>query len=125
MAAVMVVAAMPIGMARADLVPTERVIGGPAAEAERLRVQDFLAREDVRRQIEALGVDPAEASARVDGLSDLEVRKIAGRIDQLPAGQSAVGAFLGFAFLVFVVLLVTDILGYTNIFPFINKPAGK
>ncbi len=68
-----------------------------------------------------LGVDPAEATARVAGLSDAEIRKIAGRIDQLSAGQGVVGTIIGAALVVFLVLLVTDILGLTDIFPFVRR----
>jgi hypothetical protein len=68
-----------------------------------------------------LGVDPAEAAQRVAGLSDAEVQQIAGHLDQLPAGQSAVGAILGAALLIFLVLLITDLLGLTDVFPFVRK----
>jgi hypothetical protein len=80
----------------------------------------FLERADVREQIVALGVDPNEAAARVQALSDAQVRQIAGQLDQLPAGQSAVGIIVGAILLVFLILLLTDLLGLTNVFPFVN-----
>ncbi len=121
MAAVMFVMSVPIGIANAGLVPTERVVEREAVAGDRARVIDFLAREDVRAQMIELGVDPAEATARVAGLSDAEIRKIAGRIDQLSAGQGVVGTIIGAALVVFLVLLVTDILGLTDIFPFVRR----
>ncbi len=121
MAAVMFVMSVPIGIANAGLVPTERVVEREAVAGDRTRVIDFLAREDVRAQMIELGVDPAEATARVAGLSDAEIRKIAGRIDQLSAGQGVVGTIIGAALVVFLVLLVTDILGLTDIFPFVRR----
>jgi hypothetical protein len=69
----------------------------------------------------ALGVDPNEAAARVAALSDAQVREIAGQIDQLPAGQSAIGAVVGAIVIIFLVLLVTDLLGLTNVFPFVRR----
>jgi hypothetical protein len=48
------------------------------------------------------------------------VREIAGQLDQLPAGQSAIGAVVGAILIIFLVLLVTDLLGLTNVFPFVN-----
>jgi hypothetical protein len=60
-------------------------------------------------------VSPEAALARVDALSDEEVAALAGRLDQLPAGGADV---LIVALIVFLVLLLTDILGYTKIFPF-------
>ena len=69
----------------------------------------------------ALGVDPAEAARRVGGLSDAEVQRIAGELDRLPAGQGAVGAVIGAALLIFIVLLITDLLGLTDVFPFVRR----
>jgi hypothetical protein len=77
--------------------------------------------EDVQRQLVILGVDPEEAARRVAGLSDTEIQQIAGRLDQLPAGEGTVGAIIGAAVIIFLVLLVTDLLGLTDVFPFVNK----
>jgi Family of unknown function (DUF6627) len=120
LAVVMFVLMGPIGAARAALVSTEQVIGASAAAADRDRVAAFLGRDDVRRQMVALGVDPMEAAARVQGLSDAEVHQIAGHLDQLPAGQDAIVAVIGAAVFIFLVLLITDLLGLTHIFPFVH-----
>jgi hypothetical protein len=63
-------------------------------------------------------VSPAEVNARVAALSDAEAAELAARIDELPAGGVSI---LGAALIVFLVLLLTDILGYTKVFPF-TKP---
>ena len=118
---VMFVLAGPLDAARAALITTEQAIAADAARHDRDRVTAFLARDDVREQMVALGVDPAEATERVASLSDAEVRQIAGRIDQLPAGQSAIGALLGAALFIFLVLLITDLLGLTDVFPFVRR----
>jgi hypothetical protein len=122
LAVVMLVVSMPLGGARAALVTTDQVLGQSDGASERARVLAFLGRAEVREQIVALGVDPAEAAARVATLSDAQVRAIAGEIDQLPAGQSAIAAIVGAILIIFLVLLVTDLLGLTNIFPFVNHP---
>lgn len=83
---------------------------GPARE----RVRTWLQREAARDALAALGVDRTQAQARVDALTDDEIAALDGRIDQLPAG----GSVFGWLFAGFVVLLVTDILGYTKVFPF-------
>ena len=82
---------------------------------------DFLSRADVQHQMGLLGVDPDEAAERVAGLSDEEVRQIAGQLDTLPAGEGTAGIIVGAALIVFLVLLITDILGLTDVFPFVNK----
>jgi hypothetical protein len=75
----------------------------------------------MRERMQALGVSPQAARDRVDALNDEEVAALADRLDQLPAGGTDV---LTVALIVFLVLLLTDILGYTKIFPF-TKPAQK
>jgi hypothetical protein len=112
---------VPIGIASAGLIPTERIVESEAAAGERARILDFLAREDVRAQMVGLGVDPPAAVARVAGMSDAEIRDIAGRIDQLPAGQDVFGAILSTVLIIFLVLLITDILGMTDVFPFVRR----
>jgi hypothetical protein len=66
----------------------------------------------------SLGVDPAEAIARVRVMSDREIENLAGRLDESPAGGSVVGIVVGTIVFVFLVLLLTDILCVTSIFPF-------
>jgi hypothetical protein len=68
----------------------------------------------------AQGVDPLEAQARVASLSDAEAVRLAGQVEHLPAGGNAIGVIVGAAVLVFIVLLITDILGYTDVFPFVK-----
>jgi len=96
--------------AAAGIVTTDQI----QASAERERVQGFLAREDVRAQMASFGVTADDARARVAALSDQEVGELAGRIDELPAGAG----ILGVVFAVFIILLVTDLLGLTKVFPF-------
>lgn len=67
------------------------------------------------------GVDPDEAAARVAGLSDAEVSRVAERIDSMPAGQGALGTILSAVIVVAFVLLITDLAGLTDVYPFINS----
>lgn len=120
MMVVMLATALPLGAAQAALVSTEQVVMETTG-SDRDRVEAFLERQDVRRQMIALGVDPAEAAARAHQLSDAEIGQIVDRIDRLPAGQSALGAVLGVILIMFLVLLVTDLLGLTDIFPFVRR----
>lgn len=104
--------------ASAQVVPTDALVqqdapAGTAADS-RVRVNAFFAREDVRQAMVKEGVNPADAQSRVDAMSDDEIRALDGRIAQAPAG----GDVLGVIFAVFVILLVTDILGFTKVFPF-------
>jgi len=115
---------MPVGAVKAELVSTEEVVQGmrdaALAAEQRARVEAFLGREDVRRQLEALGVEAEEAEARVASLSDAEIEQIAGQIDELPAGQDALSTFFIAAGVVVLVLIITDIAGITNVFTFVR-----
>jgi hypothetical protein len=83
-------------------------------DADRAQVFSVLDREEVRSQLKAHGVNPADVKARVAAMTDEEVAQLAGEIESLPAG----GDVLGILLTVFIVLLITDILGFTKIFPF-------
>ncbi|MFW6379535.1 MAG: PA2779 family protein [Guyparkeria sp.] len=97
------------------LVTTQQAVDADQAGADRERIAELLSRDEVRSQLEAQGVDPAEVEQRVAALSDEEVREMNARLDQMPAGANAV---VGALFTVFIVLLVTDLLGLTDVFPF-------
>jgi hypothetical protein len=102
--------------ARAAVVASEAALeASPGAGADRARVAAFLAREDVRGQLEAFGVDPDRARERVALLSDAEVSQVAGQIDQLPAGGSA-GLAIAIVALVLVIILILELAGVTDIF---------
>ena len=103
---------------QAKMVGTDQVISQEAVSADRAKVIDFMQRDDVRAEMESLGVDPDEAISRVSTLSDEEVQRMAGQLDEMPAGEGAIGAIVGAIVLVFVILLFTDILCLTNVFDF-------
>jgi hypothetical protein len=93
----------------AGMLPTD------ASNPDRVRVLSVLERGDVQARLQANGVNPADVKARVAAMTDAEVAQLAGQIDSAPAGGTDV---LGFILVVFVILLITDILGFTHIFPF-------
>lgn len=85
----------------------------PAERAGQLqRIDGFLAQQQVRDLLERQGVDPADARARVAALSDAELAMISERLDELPAGAGAL-AVIG---VVFLVLVILEIVGVTNVF---------
>lgn len=83
-------------------------------EQDRERVLATLARADVQEALIERGVSPDEVKDRVAALSDEEVSQMAEQMDSAPAGSGIIGAIV----LIFLVLLVTDILGFTKVYPF-------
>jgi len=114
---------LPIPAVQAELVATDRV--------ETTRQDGFSGREllgllldraDVRAALERQGVSADDAKARVNALSDDEAERLSARFDSLPAAGNGFESALWLGFLVFVILLVTDILGFTKVFSF-TRPA--
>ena len=99
--------------AHAGMLGADAALAGGAHE----RLATLADRADVRAQLEAYGVRPADVKARIAALSDAEAAQLAGQLESLPAGGDASG-LLWIAVFVFLVLLLTDILGLTKIFPF-------
>jgi len=115
-------AGLPAPAAHAEMVTTMQVAASQRGQIPpRERIEALLDRADVRAALERRGVSAAEARKRIAALSDDEVQRIAGKLDSLPAGGDVVDV-LWIAFLVFLVLLVTDILGFTKVFSF-TRPA--
>ncbi|KAA3626036.1 MAG: hypothetical protein DWQ09_17515 [Proteobacteria bacterium] len=109
---------LPAPAAHAGMVGTADMLAVEQRTQLEGKIVDYLKRDEVRDQLVRQGVDPAQVEARVAAMSDQEIQSLGGRIDELPAG----GDFLGAAVIIFLVLLFTDILGYTDIFPFVKKP---
>jgi hypothetical protein len=99
---------------QAAIISTEQVITAAAAEQNRAKIAETFARADVQAELQKMGVSTEEAQARVAALTDAETASIANKIDSLPAGGDIVGTLV----FIFVLLLVTDILGLTKVYPF-------
>ena len=121
MAVLMSVIAGPYQAAMAALIPTEAII--PSAEAIKARenIKNFLTRQDAKNLLISKGVSPEEAKARIDSLTDAEATMVSKHIENMPAGGDAVAIVVGTVLLVFIILLITDLLGFTHVFPFVKK----
>lgn len=105
---------LPVAPVHAAMIGTEHAISHVETAHNRDRIRNFLQREDVSTMLQERGVDASVALSRVDAMTDQEVQTVADQLDELPAA----GDVLGILFAVFVILLVTDILGLTKVFPF-------
>lgn len=105
-------AAVSAGAPASQLIGAEQVA---EAASGRALLEQTLQRADVVAALEARGVSVDAARARVAALTDAEAAHVAAQIDAAPAGADGV---LGTIVFIFVLLLITDILGFTKIFPF-------
>ena len=96
----------------AELIGTQTLIELQERENRIARVTRILAQDEVRNQLVKMGVDPADAQARVAVLSNNELELLAHHLDNLPAG----GSVLEVVGIVFLVLLILELVGVTNVF---------
>ena len=111
----------PCQSAMAAMIGTESVINTDRAQNAREYLKSLLAREDVRNALVSQGIDPLEAKNRFDSLTDEEATRVADQLQALPAGGDGFfTTLLLVVLIVFLVLVITDIAGYTDIFPFVK-----
>ena len=104
----MVLVAVPYQSVLAAMIETEATLDITAKGQEaRNHIKSILAREDAQAVLRAQGIDPIEAMARVDSLSDAEAQRIADEIEEL------VG-------IIVIILIITDAMGYTDVFTFVR-----
>ena len=113
-ASTMMLASVPLTPAQAGMITTAQEVQFNQGTMSADSVQKFMAREDVRSQMQAMGVSPEATQLRLAALTESELQQLAGHIEEAPAG----GGVLGVLGVVLVVLLVLELVGITNIFNF-------
>ena len=108
----------------AQMVSTEALFDRPVTVSSKEKVMHFIAQEDVAKTFEEMGVDKTMIEERISSMTDEELSELAYQIETLPAGGDAVGGLISAAVLIFIVLLITDILGFTKVFSF-TRPITK
>lgn len=110
--------AVPYESVFAAMIGTETVIDVAKGQEARDYLNRMMMREDVQSAFKSYGITPLEAKARLDTLSEAEIMRLYNQIEQLPAGGSDLGVAFIAVGVIFVVLFITDILGYTDVFSF-------
>ena len=96
--------------AAAALVETETILDIGRGQEARATLKQFLSRQDVKSAIISQGIDPREADARLNSLSDAEVIQLADQNDQLPAAGDALGLIIAVLVIVILVLVILRLL---------------
>lgn len=96
----------------AAMIGTETLASQSLRADTQARVQTLLSRDDVQQQLVAWGVDVEKAKSRANAMSDAELQRVAYALDQQPAG----GDLIVLVGVVFVVLLILELVGVTNVF---------
>ena len=110
MAVTMLLISTPYQSAIAALIDTETVLDENQSQEARDYIKQLLARQDVRSALIAQGIDPLEAEARLASLSDAEVIELADQIENLPAGQGALGVVIAVLIIIVLVLVIMKLM---------------
>ena len=118
LATLMVMTSLCSGIAQAGMVSTDSLLTGNLSDKPSSDdVHQFLRKEDARQALQQLGVDPSQVQARVQDLSPDELHALNQQLEQMQAGGSS---FIGVVVFVFLILILLDLLGTTDIFPAIK-----
>ena len=109
----------------AAMIGTESIINLDQGQNPRDYLNNLLARKEIQAAWISQGMDVQEVRDRIDNLSDDEIDTFVYEMDQLPAGGGFFETFIVIVFFIFLILLATDISGYTDVFPFVKKNASK
>jgi hypothetical protein len=121
LAVLMVLLTVPYQSVLAAMIETEATLDITAAGQEaRNHIKTILMREDAQAVLRAQGIDPHEAMVRVDSLTDAEAQRVVDQIEELPAGGGFLVTFLLVVGIIVIILIITDAMGYTNVFTFIR-----
>jgi len=104
-------------VANAAIVSTSELVAIEQTEIGREYLLNSLEREEVRTALTSEGVDLEMAKKRVASMTDEEVKALNQKMEEMPAGGGVVGVLV----IVFLVLLITDLVGLTDVFPFVKK----
>jgi len=102
---------------QAAMIDNSTLVQQAQNQFDRQQLLAMLDRSEVRQQLTEMGVEPETAKTRVANMTDAEVAQLNQKIEQLPAGAG----ILELAVLLFIVFLITDMLGATDIFPFVKS----
>ena len=103
--------------AYAGMVESTTAIQQAMQQVQRADLNSWLERADVQSKLIEFGVDPAAAKERVAAMTEDEIHRLNQGLGDMPAG----GDVLGIILLIFLVFVITDMLGATDVFPFVHN----
>mgnify|MGYP001823216094 CR=1 FL=1 len=110
---------MSFTSARAAMISNDVVINHVQHSNAKAELLQTINRSDVKQQLLDMGVNPENIESRIKLMTHEEISQLNQQIGELPAGGDVLGVLL----IIFIVFVITDIIGATDIFPFI-KPVN-
>lgn len=109
-------ALIPLLPAQAAMIGNDQIANHDLSHQTRDGLQRLFEQETAQQQLQAWGVNPDQIKSRIDSLTDTEIARINQQVNDIQAG----GDVLGILLVIFLVFVITDIIGATDVFPFIN-----
>tara|TARA_R100000687_G_C6406355_1_gene144316 strand:- start:310 stop:714 length:405 start_codon:yes stop_codon:yes gene_type:complete len=116
LSALMVWSTLLVSGANAAVVSTSDMLVEHQQFENKQAVKDFVNRDDVKQQMLDLGVSPQDVDSRINSMTSAELAQLNANLQDAPAGAGVVGVVLT----IFIVFVITDVIGATDIFPFIR-----
>lgn len=116
LSALMVWSTLLVSGANAAVVSTSDMLVEHQQFENKQAVKDFVNRDDVKQQMLDLGVSPQDVDSRINSMTSAELAELNATLQDAPAGAGIVGVVLT----IFIVFVITDVIGATDIFPFIR-----
>jgi hypothetical protein len=110
---------MSFTSAQAAMISNDLVINHVQHYSAKTELLQTINRADIKEQLLNMGVKAEDIESRVKLMTHEEIAQLNQQIDELPAGGDVLGVIL----IVFIVFVITDVIGATDIFPFI-KPVN-
>ena len=107
---------LSFGQAQAAIIANNQVIQQMQQTADKAALLQTINRADIQQQLLAMGVSTTDIENRINQMTQEEIAQLNLQINELPAG----GDVLGIIVLLFIVFVITDVIGATDIFPFIH-----
>ena len=108
----------PLLPVQAAVIGNDQIVNQGLSNQTRDGLQRLFEQETAQQQLQEWGVNPDQIQSRIARLTDAELARINQQVNDLHAG----GDVLGILLVIFLVFVITDIFGATDIFPFINPP---
>jgi len=117
---IMLISIVQIPMAQAAIITTDEAIQVQQSDIDREYILSMLQKDELQQHLADYGLDAQLAAERVSHMSDAEIALLNERLNEMPAGEGVVGVIV----LIFIVFIITDALGATDLFPFV-KPINR
>ena len=104
-----------MGQAAAGVYSSEQVVANQQHQYNKQQVLSFVDSAEVQSKLIELGVNPDDAKQRIAAMTTAELDALNNELNDMPAG-----GIVGVIVTVLVVVAVLDLMGITDVYPFIR-----